>query len=601
MDVVTGRNGFGQVAQRSEFYKTYLRMRRREPAYCQTKNATWVSLHGGSFVINDDEIDECRQALARDLVNGAKIPSRNGKLVDPAFSELKRLPHKIAPAVFDFDPVLINRRLAIDDMVAVARDSILPTLRVAYGGDSWTPGKPALIVMMAARRNADGTITEVYKETIHMKCGRCGAEKKVPSEHAGYVVTCDECGCAFDVDTCTCLDSSVPPARKIVHVKSGAHFRVPCDAGPYVSTEQSKLLVSYADSLLKRSTIVPVEEANFDVSVCSGSGLRVAYCPKVKLCDWCDGESAKQRKVGGEIKDVCSMCGGSGKITDWRTYWPVAVLDINGKLVDGELKLLQDGQRGIYRTLCRTSMRPPANVTAPSPGFRESELRDANPTMLEDPPEGLQDALLFAVPSSKDRKREENLLESASKYMSRKRKREQPSIRGKKKGILLDPRGAVAKLTLAEIVAYSKVYERCVIKKFERYDNNTACAYLTSFGAKCCANAKRKAGHKSREVFFVFKYTAAKGAQMQQRCLSDSLGHTGLPCHKFCPKHNEWRTLVSSELASKLFPAVSKCPMTPASLTSANSESLSFKDQWRVGLSRLYELCGDMDWVTVGF
>lgn len=615
--------GFGRVENKSKFYRLYQRISSGPTRnWGRSKGATWVSLFGGSYAITDENMDACRRALAWDLQNKAKIPAgRGGVLVDPAFSELKRS-SKLSTCIWDFDPCLVERRLSVSDMVRVARESVLPCLTFSFPQSSLPdPGTPALIVMMAAQRNPHtGDIQEVYKRTAYMKCSKCKVKTRIPDAacEGGHVWCCPTCSLKFDVDTCAPLNGDVPAAKRIVMYKSGAHFRVPCSTGPYVTPAQSLVMTGYSDALLKRTGIVPMEEAEFDASVCTGSGLRMAYAPKVKLCDECGGSSAKKkrkRKRGDddESSDTgagCSVCAGMGKVTDWRCYWPVAVMDVRGQLLPEPLAELQEGELGKYKTLCCTSIRPPARAKQ-TQGFREAALRSARPPMPEPAPSMLGEALLFEHTTSEH----ECAVLSDASIMLKKRKRahEAPypasasAALSEAAGVTrrnFDPASVEVRLAMMEIAAYSSHYKDSVIEKLDRY-GSTVVARLTSFGSTMCANAKdRVHGHGKSKVYFVFKFSKTKGCQLQQRCASTSTGPTGMTCKSYCSKFCEWKSVASQELAMKFFPDMAGGKNFQSSMAAAhgsrgktNAVQTSMARMWSIGLDLLHTELGDLDWV----
>lgn len=616
--------GFGRIENKSKFFRLYQRIS-SGPArqWGKSKGATWVSLFGGSYQITDDNIDACRKALAWDLHYKAKIPAgRGGHLVDPAFSELKRS-SKLSTCIWDFDPCLVDRRLSVSDMVRVARESVLPSLNFSFPQSSLPdPGTPALIVMMAAQRNPEtGEIQEVYKQTAYMSCSKCKVKTRLPDAafEGGHVWCCPTCNLKFDVDTCAPLNGDVLGAKRIVMYKSGAHFRVPCGTGPYITPAQSLLMTGYSDALLKKTGIVPMEEAEFDASVCTGSGLRMAYAPKVKLCDECGGSSAKKKRkkrrdtAGGDDESSdgagCSVCAGLGKITDWRCYWPVAVMDVRGQLLPEPLAALQDGELGKYKTLRCTSIRPPAHAKQ-TQGFREAALRSARPPMPEPAPSMLGEALLF---KHKTGEHECAVLADASNILKKRKRAREAAYPASASAALseaagvtrrsFDPTSKEVTLAMREIAAYSSHYKDAVIEKMERY-GSTVCARLTSFGSRMCANAKdRVHGHGKSNVFFVFRFTRARGCQLQQRCQSTSKGPTNMPCTVYCKKHCEWKNVASQELAMKLFPDMaggknlSTIGVAHDTRGRTNTVGTSMMRLWSVGLDLVHQELGDLDWV----
>lgn len=135
----------------------------------------------------------------------------------------------------------------------------------------------------------------------------------------------------------------------------------------------------------------------FDVQIYEGCGLRMMGSRKAKKCDSCDGIPVRRKKNTNCSKlplavqqmhgtgqpdimyDLCSACGGSGRIDEGRPYFPMAVLDRNGNANDRALHLLLSDTLLLIN---QTSLRAPLGeeVLVPKSVTFKNELKNVSLT-----------------------------------------------------------------------------------------------------------------------------------------------------------------------------------------------------------------------------
>lgn len=584
-------------------------------------DTTYVNLFGGTFEIPEKEIPRCVELLAQDLVSGAEILNQYGSR-PLALSEIKRA-HKLVPAVFDFDPKIRDHRLGIEDMIAVARCSVLPTLLKSFPRTS-LPGsrEPALVILMAAERDEHGTLTVKHKCTTYLKCGLCKTEGILIKGEDVWYCPDTTCQLKYNAETCVCEQGmGHANAEKRIVYKSGAHFRCPQFQGPYVSEAQSTLMVSYASALLKKAVDtacepcglvkLPLSEAEFDEAVCTGSGLRVPYCMKMARCPWCKGAAADVRKHVG-----CSVCMNSGKVRDDRRYHPVAVLDIDGRELVDELEFLHDpgtnGYTGVLNTLKMCSIRPPLHVTAPTEGFRSDEMESCGAPRVMTAPPAVHDFLMFEDARFENKKGDSKKIRE---YVER--RNAEPSAKGK--GMSPHPdlsshqsvpqvvnvRSDMARRAHRYVMTVYPRFNKTTLVKMEK-DKGSWLLGLDGIGATLCMNAtvKKSDGrsrHESSKVFFLFQYRKrGKTCIMRQGCGSTKKGKSGHKCKGWVVKNNEHR-VNDHALISMLFPGdADEAPRTSVlhGRLTGKKRVASFLDDNSVSDCAVErEIVGSVEWV----
>ena len=283
----------------------------------QNRDLAFVSMHGGSYPVPNERMDEALDLLADDLYHGRKIPLGFGAS-DIAFSEVRR--HDgVSTAVFDLDPVL-PFKLDVGCMKEIARDVILPTLRIGFPAElcekALRPGVPAIAICMGARLNqSDGSLELLYKETKEAKCGRCSACFPVTDNHP--VWQCKQCDLKFDSGTGFDIESNRFEVTVQRVYKSGAHFRTIRGSGLNVNKEGAYALVAKATQLLNQMDLLPANVAEFDSAQVKSGGLRLPMCPKAMKCMYCTNNAragrSKKRSHDGSACIGCPYCQGRGK------------------------------------------------------------------------------------------------------------------------------------------------------------------------------------------------------------------------------------------------------------------------------------------------